>query len=59
MFLFSGKESYCTAPNEFLCKNNACINESLTCNAEDDCGDFSGRLSVFKKCKLTSILNSK
>jgi len=41
MYLISGKDKYCTAPDEFLCKNNACINETLTCNAENDCGDFS------------------
>jgi len=42
------KDKYCTAVDEFLCKNNVCVNETLLCNGENDCGDSSDEIGCSK-----------
>lgn len=31
----------CTGPSVFKCNNSLCISETLLCNGEDNCGDYS------------------
>jgi len=35
------KNESCSWPDNFYCHNKVCINANLTCNGQDDCGDFS------------------
>lgn len=35
------KNESCSWPDNFFCHNKVCINANLTCNGQDDCGDFS------------------
>lgn len=41
IFLNIGQVAGLCSHNEFRCKNGYCINETLVCDSENDCGDNS------------------
>lgn len=40
-WFFLGNHSLCDSINQFQCLNKICVDESLLCNGQNDCGDFS------------------
>jgi hypothetical protein len=48
----SGVSDGCKGANMFQCNTDICINETLVCNGENDCGDYSDEEKCSKLCLL-------
>ena len=48
----SGMLDECKGTDMFKCNTDICINETLVCNGENDCGDYSDE----EKCSKLYVL---
>lgn len=47
---------HCTAPLYFLCKNARCVKNSLVCDGENDCLDFSDEVNCTSQVRIFRLI---